>query len=200
VFLPPLLIMLTSGTSIGDRILSHLYADDSVDVRSIQWLILDRLNLHDVLFGVTPVRLGLLKYQIGLAAADTDIENFWLLTFLDLGAIGFVVWLVAAGLYVAHLGRNTRSPYGWLMLLAFIIIDSTANSLGRKSSDLVFLSAIMIGLSAYRQPQVSVAMTARLVLQRFVRHRMPVGVVGQRALSRLLLPRNPTAPTAGIKP
>jgi hypothetical protein len=149
---------------------------------------------------VTPARLGLLKYQIGLAATDTDIENFWLLSFLDLGIIGFVVWLVALGLFVVHHGRNSRSPYGWMMLLAFIIIDSTANSLGRKSSDLVFLSAIMIGLSGYRRPQEAVATTARLALQRFIRHRMPVGVVGQRALSRLLLPRNPTAPMAGIKP
>jgi hypothetical protein len=196
----PLLIVVITGTSIGDRLVSHLYADDSVDARSIQWFVLDRLNLHDVLFGVTPTRLEMLKYQIGLGATDTDIENFWLLMFLDLGIIGFVVWVVALGLFLLHLGRRTGSPYGWLMMLAFILIDSTANSLGRKCADLVFLSALMIGLSGYRQAQAAAAPAARLVLHRFARRRLPIGAAGQRALSRILLPRNPPAPMAGIKP
>jgi hypothetical protein len=199
VLLLPLLIVLTTGTSIGDRILSHLYADDSVDVRSIQWLILGRLNLHDVLFGVTPDRLGMLKYQIGLAAVDTDIENFWLLMFLDLGIIGFVVWLVALGLFLAHHGRRTGSAYGWLILLAFMIIDSTANSLGRKTGDMVFLSAIMIGLSGFTRTQKAIAPAARLVMHRFAQRRLSAGTHGERVLSRLLLPRNSSSPMAGIK-
>jgi hypothetical protein len=199
ILLIPLLVALTTGTSIGDRILSHLYADDSVDVRSVQWLVLGRLNLHDVLFGVTPARLGMLKYQIGLAAVDTDIENFWLLMFLDLGIIGFAVWLVALALFLVHHGRRTGSAYGWLILLAFMIIDSTSNSLGRKTSDLVFLSAIMIGLSGYRRAHEAVAPVARLTLHRFTPRRLPVGAHGGHVLSRILLPRNSASPMAGIK-
>jgi hypothetical protein len=122
------------------------------------------------------------------------------LIFLDLGVIGFAVWLMALGLFLAHHGRNTRSTYGWMMLLAFVVIDSTANSLGRKCPDLVFLSTIMIGLAAYRRTHEAMApAVAHPVLHRFAKRRLPVGVVGQRALSRLLLPRNPTAPMAGIK-
>ena len=97
LILPPLMLVLITSTDIGERILTHLYVDDSAEVRNIQWLVLNHLNLHDVLFGVPLDRLDVLKYQIGLGEATTDIENFWLLMFLNLGVMGFVVFLVALG-------------------------------------------------------------------------------------------------------
>ncbi|PPQ25759.1 VpsF family polysaccharide biosynthesis protein [Rhodopila globiformis] len=149
VILLPLLIVLVSSTDIGERALTHMYMDDSAEVRNMQWLVLNHLNLKDVLFGVSPVREEVLKYQIGLAAKNTDIENFWLLMFLNLGIIGFAVFLVAFGLFIIHLGRRANHPLGWLLLLAAILIDSTANSLGRKGSDLFLMTACMIALTGY---------------------------------------------------
>ena len=72
--------------------------------------MLNHLTLHDVMFGVSETRLSVLKYQIGLGGADTDIENFWLLMFLDLGVIGFVVFLIGFALLLVHLGRTARHP------------------------------------------------------------------------------------------
>jgi hypothetical protein len=150
VILPPLMLMVITSTDIGERILTHLYVDDSAAVRNVQWLVLDHLNLPDVLFGVSPDRLGILKYQIGLGSDTTDIENFWLLMFLNLGAIGFVVFLVALGLLLMHLGRTTAHPLGWMLLIAAILIDSTSNSLGRKSVDLFYLTACMIAMTGFK--------------------------------------------------
>lgn len=157
--LPPLMIMLVTSTDIGERILSHMYVDDSAQVRSIQWLVLNHLNLHDVLFGVSLDRLNILKYQIGLGGDTTDIENFWLLMFLNLGIMGFVVFLIALGLFIVHLGRVTAHPLGWLLLIGSIIVDSTSNSLGRKSVDLVFMVACLIAMTGY--PQASPAVSLR---------------------------------------
>jgi hypothetical protein len=159
VLLPALLVMLVRSTDIGDRIVSHMYYDDSIDVRNIQWRILAHLNMHDVLFGVPPDRLDVLKYQIGLAAESTDIENFWLLMFLNLGAMGFGLFLVALGLLLLHLGRRVSHPLGWLLLLAAILIDSTSNSLGRKSVDLFMMTACMVAMTGYARapPAASVA-------------------------------------------
>jgi hypothetical protein len=149
LILPPLMLMLITSTDIGERILTHMYMDESADVRSLQWLVLNHLNLHDVLFGVPPDRLDILKYQIGLGADTTDIENFWLLMFLNLGAIGFVVFLIALGLFMLHLGRTTAHPLGWMLLFSAILIDSSSNSLGRKSVDLLFMAACMIAMTGF---------------------------------------------------
>ncbi len=58
IILPPLMLIVITSTDIGQRILTHLYMDDSADVRELQWLVLQHLNLHDVLFGVSMDRLG----------------------------------------------------------------------------------------------------------------------------------------------
>ncbi|MFL5281434.1 MAG: VpsF family polysaccharide biosynthesis protein [Rhodopila sp.] len=152
VILPPLIIMVIAGTDIGERIITHMYYDDSASVRNTQWLVLTHLNLNDVLFGVPPTRLDVLKYQIGLGTATTDIENFWLLMFLNLGIIGFIVFLFALGLLIVHLGRTANHPLGWMLLVAAILIDSTSNSLGRKSVDLFFMTACVIAMSGYAEP------------------------------------------------
>ena len=162
VILPPLMLMVVTSTDIGARILTHMYMDESADVRNLQWLVLNHLNLHDVLFGVPPVRLDILKYQIGLGGDTTDIENFWLLMFLNLGAIGFVVFVIALGLFIMHLGRTTAHPLGWMLLVSAILIDSSSNSMGRKSVDLLFMAACMIAMTGYPRtvPAVSFSRNA----------------------------------------
>jgi hypothetical protein len=161
VVLPPLMVMLITSTDIGSRILTHMYLDESAAVRNLQWLVLDHLNLHDVLFGVPPDRLDILKYQIGLGSDTTDIENFWLLMFLNLGAIGFMVFLVALGLFIMHLGRTTAHPLGWMLLVSAILIDSSSNSLGRKSVDLLFMAACMIAMTGYPRSVSTVSFPRR---------------------------------------
>jgi hypothetical protein len=149
IILPPILVLLLTSTDIGTRVVTHMYMDDSADVRNLQWLILKHLNTHDVLFGVPMQRMDILKYQIGLAAETTDIENFWLLMFLNLGVIGFLVFLIALAMLMLHLGRMTAHPLGWMLLIAAIIIDSTSNSLGRKSVDLLFMVACMVAMTGF---------------------------------------------------
>jgi hypothetical protein len=161
IILPPLMLMVVTSTDIGERILTHLYLDDSADVRNMQWSVLNYLNLHDVLFGVPPFRLESLKYQIGLGSDTTDIENFWLLMFLNLGAIGFVVFFLGLGLFLSHLGRRTANPIGWMLLIAAILIDSTSNSLGRKSNDLLLMTACMVAMTGYQSVVPAAATSLR---------------------------------------
>jgi hypothetical protein len=149
--LPPIMVFLVTSTDIGARIMSHLYVDDSAQVRNIQWDVLGLLDMRDMLFGVSLERTAVLKTQIGLDAATTDIENFWLLMFLNLGIIGFLVYLVAFFSFLFHLGRRVRNPLGWAMVLGAVLIASTSNSLGRKSSDLVFLAVCMLPLIGFAE-------------------------------------------------
>ena len=157
--LPALLVLLTTMTDIGLRVTSHLYLDDSADVRIVQWRVLSLLNVHDLLFGATGDRIGLLKAQIGLTGVGIDIENPWLLTFLALGVLGFPFLMAALFLFLWHLGRRVDTPIGWLIVIATLLICSTNNSLGRKVPDLMFLSGIMIALSGFKsEERESVAM------------------------------------------
>lgn len=171
VVLPPLMAFLVSSTDIGARIMTHLYVDDSAQVRNIQWDVLGLLDMRDMLFGVSPDRLGMLKVQIGLDSATTDIENFWLLMFLNLGIIGFLVYLVAFFSFLFHLGRRVKNPLGWAMVLGAVLIDSTSNSLGRKSADLVFLAAFALPLIGFAETsrQKVVAMRPRFSLSASLR-------------------------------
>jgi hypothetical protein len=150
ILLPALFVVLTTYTDVGMRITSHLYLDESADIRIIQWRVLDLLNLHDVLFGVPLDRVELFKVQVGLVGAGADIENPWLLTFLNLGAIGFPFLIGALFLFMWHLGRRADTSIGWLLIIATLLICSTSNSLGRKTSDLVFLAGFVTALSGFR--------------------------------------------------
>jgi hypothetical protein len=40
-------------------------------------------------------------------------------------------------------------PLGWMLLIAAILIDSSSNSLGRKSVDLFFMVACLIAMTGY---------------------------------------------------
>ena len=86
--LPLVTAIIVTQTSIADRIVDTLYFDDSAQVRVFQWNILNYLSLKNWLFGVPLQELTALKYQIGLNEVE-DIENFWLLLFLNLGTVGF---------------------------------------------------------------------------------------------------------------
>ena len=153
LLLPVLFVVLTSMTDIGQRILTHLYFDDSAEVRVIQWKVLDLLRWHDVLFGMSPDRIDLLKAQIGLLKPGMDIENFWLLMFLNLGTVAFPLFAGALFLLLLHQGQRTNTAIGWMIVMATMLICSTSNSLGRKVPDLFFLAAVMTALSGFRRQE-----------------------------------------------
>jgi hypothetical protein len=150
IVVPLIIAIIASQTTIADRIMDNLYYDDSAAVRTTQWEVLGYLDLRNWLFGISHVDLDILKYQIGLGGKDTDIENCWLLMFLNLGGVGFSVFLVVLGAFAVHLCRQTGSMFGWLMIVSSLIIDSTSNSLGVRTNDLLIQVAFAVAISGYK--------------------------------------------------
>jgi hypothetical protein len=150
VTLPLLIGYVVTQTSIADRIVDTFYMDDSAEVRIIQWHVLRYLSLKNWLFGVPMDELLALKYQVGITGVE-DIENFWLLIFLNLGAIGFLAFLLVFGMFLAHVANYAGGLYGWVLMLVGLIIDSGANSLGTKSNDLVIEVAMLMAIAGYRR-------------------------------------------------
>ena len=149
IVIPILLTVIVTQTSIAERIINTLYFDDSAEARTIQLKIFQHLTLPDWLFGMSRDRFAVLKLQIGLGGKTTDIENFWFLMLLNLGVIGFAVWSAVFLGFLYYLGRISRSMNGWLLVIAALIIDSGANSLGVKTNDLFLEAAFVIAMSGY---------------------------------------------------
>ncbi|MBV8651145.1 MAG: VpsF family polysaccharide biosynthesis protein, partial [Alphaproteobacteria bacterium] len=94
IIVPATFAVLLATTSVGGRIAARFYWDESANERTIQWKILGLIDLRDALFGISYDRLAELTYQLGLRFPFADIENFWLLMFLNLGAAGYVFFLL----------------------------------------------------------------------------------------------------------
>jgi len=182
IIIPILGTIVLTQTTIGDRILDTLYFDDSAAARATQWAVLNLLSLRNWLFGISMDDLAVLKYQIGLGGFDTDIENFWLLMFLNLGVIGFLVFLGVFGAFLVHLAGHTGSMFGWLLMFSALAIDSTSNSLGVKSNDLFLEAGFLVAIVGFKD-FVPAPRTRRL--------RLPS--VGRRSLQNIA--DNPGRPT-----
>ena len=184
IILPIFIALIVTQTSIADRIMDTLYFDGSAAARTTQWEIFKHLTLQNWLFGISHENLSVLKYQIGLGGAETDIENFWFLMLLDLGVIGFAVFLAVFGAFLYHLGRVSRSINGWLLVISSLIIDSGSNSLGVKTSDLFLEVAFVVAMSGYagyaRQPRVAL----HQIVDRLRPVLRPAGALGDAAGAR----------------
>lgn len=149
IVVPLLIGYIVTQTSIADRIIDTFYMDDSAEVRVIQWHVLRYLSLQNWMFGVPTDELNALKYQVGIVGVE-DIENFWLLVFLNLGAIGFAAFLIVFGMFLVHVANYAGGLYGWVLMLSGLVIDSGSNSLGTKSNDLVIEVAMLMAIAGYR--------------------------------------------------
>jgi hypothetical protein len=149
IFLPLFIAVIVTQTSIAERIMDTLYIDGSAEARATQWEIFKHLTLQNWLFGVSHDTLTFLKFQIGLGGKETDIENFWFIMLLDLGVIGFTVFVAVFLGFLYHIGRIARNRNGWLLVIAALIIDSGSNSLGVKTSDLFLEVAFLVAMSGY---------------------------------------------------
>jgi polysaccharide biosynthesis protein VpsF len=149
IILPIVVGIIVTQTTIAERIVDTLYYDDSAQVRVTQWTVLNFLTLKNWLFGVPLLDLEALKYQIGLDAVE-DIENFWLLLFLNLGAIGFIAFLFVFGAFLTHIARRGHGMFAWMLMISALIIDSGSNSLGTKSNDLFIEVAFLMAMSGYK--------------------------------------------------
>jgi hypothetical protein len=137
------------GAGLGSRLASHLYWDQSAQVRLAQWQLLGELNDWQLLFGTRRDDLIALLTPLWLASGVEVIENFWLLMFASLGAAGFPLFAAGLASLLVWCWRRTGQD-GHALLLSVLIVVSTSNSLGRKSTILVELVATVLCLARPR--------------------------------------------------
>jgi hypothetical protein len=145
---PILIGIILSTTEIGARMIDHFYLDDSARVREVEWYIPDLMNRQQLLFGTDTDDLLSLELKLGMSPPNNDIENFWLLTFVNLGAVGCAFYLVGLWSFLRHLW-SVSIPYGRLLLIMMMLDSSASNSLARKSNVLFILVACLFALVGF---------------------------------------------------
>jgi hypothetical protein len=154
-----LLLGVMAASGFGERLTSHLYWDQSAQVRVQQWRILQELDGSQLLFGAPRDVLLADLNAMRLASGVEVIENFWLLMFVSLGAVGFPFFLAMLGsLCVWCWQRGAREAR--ILMLSVLLVASTSNSLGRKSTVLVCLVAAICCLPRPGRPQLAIQPTA----------------------------------------
>jgi hypothetical protein len=157
---PVLIFIVFTTTGFGQRIIAHMYWDESANTRVIQWQVLSHMTVPEMLFGTTFDRVRNIVFQIGLELPFNDIENFWLLLLVDLGAIGYVFFLVGFLAFLADLWRQLPTS-GRMLLIAMLMVASSSNSLGRKSNFLTIAVPGMLAMNAFvKKDEEAVAVAA----------------------------------------
>jgi hypothetical protein len=154
VVLPVALSVLVTQTSIGSRIAQHAYADESADERLLVWTIPAMMSPRQVLFGTSAPQQTELMQRLGFGSPYNDIENFWLLSFINLGLFGFVIYLAGLLPFLAGLWRQAN-VMGRLALVSTMTIATTSNSLARKSDILFTLVAAIFAMRGFAEPEMA---------------------------------------------
>jgi hypothetical protein len=100
------------------------------------------------MLGATIEQVRQIEFVIGQDTSFTDVEDFWLASFLSLGVVGFSFFL--AGMLPFLLGLWRQAPFwGRTMLVCGMVVASSSNTLARKSDLLVLLVIAVFGTTGF---------------------------------------------------
>lgn len=144
VVLPLAMLWLIGDTPIGTRIAHDFYYDESAKVRELDWNIFAVLPFSNFLFGTDATVTTRLLFNINAG----ELENCWLAMFVDLGLVGFSIMFIGLAAFVIHLLRyaargRESAVWGAILIVAFLVMISGFNSIGRKGCELLYLTAMI---------------------------------------------------------
>ena len=126
--MPIALFVIVSQTMITNSIFNN-FITMTAQPCAPQWAIFNHLSLKDWLFGVPKEELAMLNSRLAFGR-DNDIENFWILMFLELDSIGFTIFVALFVGFLIHRARYAGTLNGWLLIGSALVINSSSNSLG----------------------------------------------------------------------
>jgi hypothetical protein len=154
------LAWIAMANGLADRLVAHLYWDPSAQSRVEQFRLLGLLRPEQILFGTSRVDMTALLEPMRLAYGVDAIENFWLVMFVILGALGFIVFVLGMAALLYWLWHRTDAG-GRVMTICLVFAASSSNSLGHKSPLLVMLvGAVLARRHSTPLPRRSVARTS----------------------------------------
>lgn len=150
VSVPLFFIYVLTGTDLGERLVNHFYWDDSADSRRLQWKMIGLMTRSEWITGIDSKMLDSYAYQVALDFPFEDIENFWLLEFVNRGVISYVFYLIAFFALVIFAWRSA-SGWGRAMLVSVLFVATSSNSFARKSNVFDMLLPAVVCTYDYRR-------------------------------------------------
>jgi hypothetical protein len=147
VLAPVWIVVLLSTTSIGDRLVSLLYFDESAGERVTLLSLFRDLSADRLWFGSNADEIAAFALsRAGLPA----IENFWAYLLLHLGLLLFVPFTLGLAWFLRGLARG-RGAGAALAMLVFVAIASTSNSLSSNTTAVGVLVILLSSCGARRR-------------------------------------------------
>ena len=165
ILLLPLGYVVLTLTPVGERLVSHLFIDESATTREVQWRVLDHISFEKAMFGVPEDDIPFLIETVNLDERLGAIENPWLLIFLKLGAVGATIFLAGFMTFLVHLWRGSALT-GRAVIIAGLTVISSSNSVGVKTEVFFLFTAFVICAEDFAGAGRSVSTAQVLVSQR----------------------------------
>lgn len=150
------LAWMAAANGLADRLMAHLYWDPSAQTRVEEFRLLALLRPEQILFGTGRIEMTALLEPMRLAYGVDAIENFWLVMFLILGALGFPAFILGMAALLHWLWRCTDAA-GRAMTICLLLAASSSNSLGHKSPLLVMLVGAVLARRHMARPPLYAA-------------------------------------------
>lgn len=141
---------LVVATGLGERIFKSLAFDHSAGVRVRIWSVLDYMTDFQHWFGASADEMEVLYLRMGLQLQYEAIENFWLLIYVQYGAVGFLVFAAGLGCLLAWAWRRAFGALRVAVLL-LVLVASSNNSLASKTQVLIPL-VVAVAAAAHLAP------------------------------------------------
>lgn len=123
-------ILVMYNLGLLDPMLERFVNDDnSAATRFVLFDMVKSIGLDELLFGVEPAKLVSMQWTEG---TEYGIESFWFGFLFDYGLILSVFFFMGLGLFWFNL-LQLKGKNGWVIMLFFVIVSSSAASLSVKS-------------------------------------------------------------------
>lgn len=148
------MVAVVVSTGLGERIFASLSWDNSASVRVRVWEVFGYMNDVQLIFGATADDIEVLYQHLGLDARFEAIENFWLLAWVQYGAVGFSLFAFGLGCALCFLWGQSFGVFRVALVLT-LLVSSTTNSLTAKTSAwLLFMVAVQAAAHLRPRPQL----------------------------------------------
>lgn len=133
-----LLSYIVFSTSIGDRILSKLYLDNSAQARFDVFVLLEQLTFKELILGASESLRSSITYYIGIKI----IENYILGWLISFGVVGMVLLILAVTSIPITKLIKSDLPIR-VIISSFFVISITNNALTAKTPALLILFIVL---------------------------------------------------------
>lgn len=128
---------------IGERLAAHAFWDVSAGSRLLAFSVFHYMTEEEIIFGASPERVMDIIYRMNQVVPLNNIENPWIMMFMQLGLVMFPFWLFAMFAFLFRLMKDKPLALKFAVL-AYIVIASASNSFGRKDANFAIMVSAVI--------------------------------------------------------